>query len=361
MPKITIPETTLNEVKYVSMSDYIKQVDKLDNIPDKMAYTIRYLLAYGAEENRDVSLAEAIHIAKMKIADASAIMRAKSVMVPDETVDPDLTEEEDALNRKFMIEPVECLKDELIALLEKESALEQTEDRQKKVTDYQMMHVILASDELNGSISGEVSELEIEPTVHDVEIRLRSKFGGIKEFEKAYEATKPGLLSKAFGTSSKAYHNLDEAYNAFQNPDHANYGNLNALDKAAREYLQHVFPWWKPRDGMISKAAIERLSGTQKARAAFSLNILKSTAEQRKSEPVYETIVNANIQKRADMEAQAAGAEILDNAQEENAQFQQAVLEDIGGNEEVNAQEEEAYHDNFAIGPDEAENDGLEP
>lgn len=346
MPNITIPEARLNEVKYVSISDYINQVDKIDSIADKMAFTTRYLLAYGAEGTKDVSFAQAIHVAKLKIVDASAKLRIEQILVPDEAVDPNLTAEEDAANRKFMIEPVAYLQEQLHALAEQEAQKEQTEERQERLNAYQMTNFMLAND-FNGSLSNEISQLEIEPTVRDVETRLQAKFGGIKALDKAYEATKPGLLSKAFGTSSVAYRNLDEAYNAFKNPDHANYGNLNALDKAAREYLQHVFPWWKPRDGMISKAALERLSGTQKARAAFSLNILKSTAEQRKSEPVYDSIVTANLQIRADAEAQA-GDEVLDNSQ-----FQQEVLKDVIGNEQEIAQDEEAYHNNFVIGPDE--------
>ena len=352
MPKL-LSEERLNKVRYISMADYIRQMDELEYIEDKMAFTTRYLLAYGAGVERDVSLPEAIHIAKMKIADASAKLRAEIIMVPDEAVDPNVTEEEDALNRQFMIEPVDYLRDQVNNLLMQEANREPTAETQKRIEDYQLFSAVLAAD-MNGSLSQQISELDIEPTARDVDARLKAKFGGPKEFESAYEATKPGLFSKMFGTSSTAYHNLQEAYEAFNNPDHALYGNMNSLDKAAKEYLQHCFPRWNPKNGIPSRSAIEQLSGTKKARALFSLNILKATAEQRQSEPVYETIMTGNLQKRSD-DAAAAGDEVL----EENNQFQQKVREDIGKEDSSDlSQDEKDYHANFELGPDEEkEND----
>lgn len=345
---VTLTENALNSIQYVSIADYIRRVDKIERIEDKLAYTTRYLLAYGANAQRDVSLAEAIHVAKMKLADASAKIRAQSVMVPDEAVDPDLSEELDAPNRAFMIEPIDYLKEQASRLLIAEANKGLTEENQQRIENYQAMFGLL--NDPNSTLWEEASELEVERNARDVNYRLMAKFGGKAELEKAFEATKPGILSRAFGTYSTAYHNLDAAYNAFNNPDHANYGNLNSLDKAALEYLQHVLPRWKPSQGVPSGAAIERLKGTKKARAVFSLNILRATYEQRKSEHTLETIVDANNQKRSDMEAQA-GDEVLENAQVNNEQFQQEVLNDAG-NDEPNAQDEKEYHDNFKDVPE---------
>ena len=67
MPR-ELTDEMLNQIKYVSMADYMRRVDRLTDLEDKLAFTTRYLLSYGAGEGRDHTLAEAIHIARMKIA-----------------------------------------------------------------------------------------------------------------------------------------------------------------------------------------------------------------------------------------------------------------------------------------------------
>ena len=342
MPKL-LSEQALNEVRYQSIADYMRRVDELEHIEDKLAFTTRYLLSYGDHE-RDVPLAEAIHIAKLKIADASAELRVKTIMAPDEAVDPNASDEQDAANREFMVDPVGYLIRQAQELSVAEANKPEGQANQEKIDELQIAAMIMLNG-ANAGLSAEVSELEIEPTTRDVEARLREKFGGVKQLKDAYAATKPSLLSKAFGTSSVAYHNLDQAYNAFFNPDHANYGNMNALDKAATEYLQHLVPTWNPKNGPLSKSSVLRtLDGTQKARAALCFNILKATSEQRESEHVYETIVSANIQIRANREAEQAGANI------ENENFQQGLLDEI--NEE---QASADYHANFEDVPENVE------
>ena len=335
-----LSEYELNQIQYVSMADYIRRMDRLENIEDKMAFTTRYLLTYGNGQ-RDVSLAEAIHIAKVKIAEGSAEARENQIMIPDEAVDPNLSDEEDARNRQFMIDPVFYLQTEANRLIIKEANNMESPEAQRRIENYQTMSTVLLNG-LNGSLSADVSELDIQPTSRDVQARLKAKFGGEREFKKAYSDTKPGVLSKMFGTSSVAYANLEQTYKAFNNPDHVLYGDMNSLDKAATEYLKHCFPRWNPKNGLISQGAINRLSGTKKARAMFSLNILKATAEQRKTEPVYENIIAANIQQRADMEA--------DVNEEE---FQQNLLNDVNEEADLNSSEAERdYHKNFEDVPE---------
>ena len=68
------------------------------------------------------------------------------------------------------------------------------------------------------------------------------------------------------------------------------------------------------------RGRLAALYRTKKERAVFSLNILTCTAQQRRCENVYETVKNANIQKRAEAEAG-----VKDDPLEE-AQFQRRVL-----------------------------------
>lgn len=349
---VNINDRLYEDVQYVSMSDYIRRVNEIDDFQHKVTFTTRYLLAYGAEE-RDVSLAEAIHIAKMKIVEASAKIRNQEIMIPDEAVNPHLNDEEDAANRQFMIEPVNYLLNEANHLLMSEANNGNNEASQRRIGNYQVMSAVL----LNGANSGlpaQVSKLDIEPNARDMDARLKALYGGARQFESACKAAKPGFFSRLFG-SSKAYTNLEAAYEAFNNPNHVLYGDLNTMDKAATEYLKHCFPQWDPKIGGISKAAIERLSSPKKDRALLSYNILKATNEQREVEKYYNTIIETNIQKRADIEAQA-GDEVLEN----NAQFQQQINNEVANEEDLNSsQAERDYHANFVDGP-EPEDDGPE-
>ncbi len=346
---LNLTDYQLNQVKYVSMADYARRVDELESFEDKLAFTTRYLLDYGTGERPDASLSEAIHFAKAKIGDAAAKARKDRIMIPDEAVDPDASEEVDAASRRFMIEPVDYLKDESIRLLMQEANNPNlSEADMQKLEKIQAMSSVFTN---NQTLVSTVSDLDVEPTSRDIKARLQAKFGGKAALEKTEKDAKPGFFARMFGRSSTAYANLNQVYEAFHNPDHALYGNMNALDKAATEYLKHVYPTWDPRRGGISKSAISRLASPRKERAMLSLNILKATAEQRESEQVRENIIAANIQKRADAEAEA-GDEVLEN--QENAAFQQSVHEDAM--EENSAEAEEAYHANFENVP-EAEED----
>ena len=339
MPNI-INDRLYEDVQYVSMTDYIRRVDEIDDFQQKMAFTTRYLLTYGAQQ-RDVPLAEAIHIAKLKIADASAKIREREIMIPDGAVNPHLSDEDDALNRQFMIDPVTVLLNEANHLIVSE-ANNGAQGSQRRIDDLQVMSAVLLNG-ANSNLNAEVSELDIEHTSRDVNARLKSKYrGGAQEFNRSLKASKPGLFSRLFG-SSRAYTNLEQAYDAFNNPNHALYGNMNSLDKAATEYLKHCFPTWDPSRGGISKSAIDRLGSPKKDRALLSYNILKSTSEQRITEKYYDNIISSNIQARADREAQA-GDEVLDNAE-----FQQNLNQNLINEENIDldSSAEREYHANF--------------
>ena len=69
MPRLT--KAQLADIKYVSMADYYNKVDKIDDFADKIKFTSRYLMSHNGENNRDYTLEESIHLAKMKILETS--------------------------------------------------------------------------------------------------------------------------------------------------------------------------------------------------------------------------------------------------------------------------------------------------
>ncbi len=361
---LTLTQQELNEIKYVSMADYVRRVDRLRSFEDKIAFTTHYLARHGGDGNhRDYSFAEAIHIAKMKIAEASAKAREEFVHVPDDVVNPeiyDLHHQDEALNDRpnqlFMADPTEYLYNESIRLAQEMQGVENSEENQQRLMDYQMTITSLFGN-AGSEVEHKAGELEVSEgrTTRDIKFRLECKMGGPLGFEKAIEATKPGVLSSMFGTRSVASRNLDEAWKAFNNPDHVYHGNMDTLDKAAIQYLQHRFPRWNPSEGMISLNMINRLSGTAKSRALLSYNILQATAEQRKMEGVYDKITEATRQKFADERAAAAGA-----LNEENEQFQQDLNDQLGGDDEAAEFDQEQANRDYAKNFEAVENEPEE-
>ena len=355
----------LNKVQYVSMADYMRRVDQFEDFDDKLAFTTRYLLSHGMQEGRDRSFEEMVHIAKMKLVDASVKVRKDRIMVPEDAVNPDAESPEmDADNRLFLADPVAYLKREVNRLLLEAGEGPFSQDDGRRLMNYQLMSATLTND-INGEIASRISDFDFNASARDVNNRLEVLYGGKKGFEKALNATKPGVLSKMFDTSSKAYHNLDEVYKAFNNPDHALYGDMNSLDKAATEYLRHCFPSWNPNEGALDAAAINRLSGTRKERAQFSLNILKSTAEQREMKNRFESLYSANRQKYVEAEAGVAEGENVFSAQNQNQnevflhQIQDQIAQDEASFDQEQAEND--YHANFELGANEEDDPEIEP
>ena len=361
MPRL-LNERRLNKVQYISMSDYISSMDSLTDFDDKMAFTTRYLLAYGNGENRDVSFAEAVHIAKLKIAQASAEIKRTRLMPPDEAVNPDADEYSDEPNRQFMIEPVRYLQGELTRLQHNEANDGNSPESRERIRKYQAMQDFLSND-FDNSLSNQITLIDIDSELDDVNSFLKARYGGGQQLEQAYNKTKPGFVAKMFGKYSKAYANLDEVYKAFNNPNHGLFGDVNSLNKAATEYLQHVFPDWDKRSGLPEAHYFNRLSGTQKERALFSFNILKATESQKEAQTSYEKIRTANIQLRAEREANAGDDVSVDlESSNNNSSFQEEILNDIKEEEENELDTSEAerrYHANFA--EIESDDEELEP
>lgn len=74
MPNMS--KETFKDVKYVSMVDFCRRIDEIQDIDDKREFATKYLLTYGMNgAQQDYSLNEAIHIARVKLADAGTALR----------------------------------------------------------------------------------------------------------------------------------------------------------------------------------------------------------------------------------------------------------------------------------------------
>ena len=296
MPPLT--EEQLNQIQYVSVKDYCEKVDQIENLNDKLEFSAHYILSYGQGGNQpDYPIDSIIKVAHMKIADKSADIKELyqetevNKGIGDLMVDPTVTwAGKDVGNQMFIANPVGYLKGKAKDL-ERQINLKnwKSQDDIRRQLNYGNLRQNVFTDDLNARVLASIKK----PTVFDVQARLENAYGGPAGFKKGLEATKPGVFAKMFGKGSIAGKNLDAAYKAFNNPKHVLHGDLPTVEKAATEYLQHVLPSWKPNRlfNIPKPEDIARLSGTQKARAMLSINLLNAAKEQRKMENGYDEML----------------------------------------------------------------------
>lgn len=346
----------LAEVKYVSMADYFNKVDQYENFNDKLKFTTRYLLTHSGVQNPDYSIEQAIHLAKVKLTDA-AVKKHDEYMAKNNYKDTeahivDPYSKDDKAAEMFMANPVDYLVGEAnktIRNLNKEKIgipeERQLEDQCKNTLNSMAINVRDQIKQLDRGGTG--------TRVLDMKARMEAKYGGREGLEKAYQSTKGSFMSRLFGTSSAAAKNLDQVYNAFNNPNHVLYGDTSALDKAAVQYIQHNFPDWQLFQELPTEADMAHLSETEKVRMRFSINTLKCLKDQNEMEerfsPLVKACENQNIQYSDIKEVDEHKVINLDDSEdeidiqeeEEQKEFRQQLLVDTSEEEEYEYNEEE--------------------
>ena len=354
MPKLSNKE--LAKVKYVSMADYFNKVDQFEDFNDKLKFTTRYLLTHSGVQNPDYSIEQAIHLAKVKLTDASIKKhdeyKAKNKGKDTEPHIVDPYSKDDKAAEMFMANPVDYL------VGEANKTIKELNDLNIKLPEHTKLETecLNTLDSMSLNVRDKIKQLDKGSRVLDVKARMEAKFGGKESLDKAYAATKGGFMSRLFGTSSTAAKNLDQVYKAFNNPNHVLYGNTDALDKAAVQYIQHNFPDWETFQKLPTEADMVNLSDTEKARTTFSINILKSLSEQNDMEekfgPLVKACENKNIEyseikedrstKIIDLSDPDDEIEDDDEIEEQNqAEFRAKLFEDTKENEEMEYNEAE--------------------
>ena len=74
MPKLN--KADLETIEYVSMKDYFEKVEEYEDFNDKLEFTTHYLLRHGMK-NADFSFEEAVHLARIKLNEASLDLKNK--------------------------------------------------------------------------------------------------------------------------------------------------------------------------------------------------------------------------------------------------------------------------------------------
>ena len=316
MPKTQrrLTEEELLKLKYISMADFSKRIDNYDNINDKLAFATKYLILHGIDNGEaDCSIIDAINIARMKIADASAELRKNLNAKVDNAATEIDSEDEIIINKETKLEDIEIRKNMInpYATVEKELELKMFMGKPLEYLKIVSLRTYNEIADENIEIQdetkykntcldfhnkiGKIANVELDaPSKMQLHInnRLETVFGGKAALEKAYKDTQAGFFSRMFTTSSTAGRNLGIVYKAFNDPEHVMFGNINELQKAATDYLQHKFPDWEPGKPYPKGNELNDLDSTEKGRSIFSIAILDAIDKEKINESCYDKIVD---------------------------------------------------------------------
>lgn len=287
MPKIRYQD--IQDIEYVSMTDYSDKLVQFDTYKEKLEFTTKYLLAsrhYQGE--KDYTFEEALHIARMKLWEESK--RLKDGLRPEtrerlrrdapQTVNPnEPSTKQENTNQYFFGDPRRYMVNHTFPL------------------DDQMMYDDIHTDNryvdlFDNDLNQKIENIEKNSNALDIRFRMEERIGSRKDVEQAYNATKRGFFSKMFSGDSRAHKNFETVYQAFNNPKHALFGNLNSLETASNQYLEHKIPGWKPGDP-IPEDIYTRFNQTEVARIRFCANINATIKEQREKTEGFKEMVEA--------------------------------------------------------------------
>ena len=313
-----LTEKDIKDLKYASLTDFSRKMDEYQDINDKLKLASEYIILHSFENNPDCTRDEIIEIARMKIADASYQLKQEASKLFEESnkaeeieeekmddIDEDeiqiFNADEGALNATpYAVNPFASEKDDLDLELfmaypsdylrnyafKKYNKIEEENIELHKETIVKEKYLSYYNNAINKENKLEKGERN---RLHII-TRLQSKFGSKAALDKIFSDTKAGFFSRVF-TQSNAAKNLDTVYQAFNNKDNAYYGDMDALQKAATEYLVHKFPNWKPGEPYPNETAINKLSSVEISRTILSIGILDTINKEKNNQTVLDTIV----------------------------------------------------------------------
>ena len=287
MPKIRYQD--IENVEYVSMTDFSDKFDQFDTFQEKLTFATKYLLASrNYQGQKDYTFEEALHIARLKLAGESK--RLKDGLRPEnrenlrrnapQTVDPnERSIKQENTNQYFFGKPKSYMLSHTFPL-----------------DDQRVLDKVYTADAyvdlVDNDLDAKIKNIERNSNALDVRFRMEERIGSRKDVEQAYNATKRGFFSRMFSGDSRAHKNFETAYKAFNNPNHALFGNLNSLETASNQYLEYKIPGWKPGDP-IPEDIYTRFNSTEVARIRFCANINATIKEQRESSADFKEMVEA--------------------------------------------------------------------
>ena len=256
MPRLT--KEQLENVRYISLSDFSNQIERIDNAIDKRKFAVQYLVTYGLSGDPDFELQEAIHFVRVKLSESIDFNNA------------------DLNTKVFLANPVKYLN------VYAHNAYNKFDLNPNSIDDALISeHYHNLQEELNPTMGEEVASLDRNKNAIDVRIRMAINMGGQRQLDNCVKNAKPGFFSRLFNTSSEEAKNLERVYKEFNTQGSRGFGNLNNLEQAGLAYLHHKFPNINLEKSLPTVDDILKLDKTGSARALLSLKAIEAARAQK--------------------------------------------------------------------------------
>lgn len=277
MPRLT--QKGLRDIRYASMVDFSRRFDEFDTFHDKFLFATRYILSHQTVDKPDYTLSPFVHIAKMKLLDASNAMKKEEGY---ERVGPKGEEKEHELAYEmFLSDPSGYIKGEALKLAQELSTENSLTPEDKKL----MERCQRLGEGLDEGFNEDVKRYDDAHSLHDVRARLEIDFGGKSSLANARKAAQPKFLDRLLGRGKgEEAKKLDDAYRAFLDPSSPSCGGKGKLEDAAVSLIQTDFPDYRKGDRLPKEEEFDSLSSSEKPRLEFASAIIRSIDAEKKIE-----------------------------------------------------------------------------
>lgn len=269
----------LTELLGTTLNSSESPTERLNNFVNYLADN------YSANENGDVSLEEAVFIARKQIGEVVVDRREKKGL---NVMDGNLLSNADVYGTKgnwtlgfFLRYPRDAV--QYLAVQAKQQALRNgdqvaankfgalAEGIHGKRHDYDVLNMF------NGKRTNDMVNIE------------RRYIDGEAGVNAAFNRNKAGFFDRMFGRTSRQYKDFEKEFKAYQEGSRGENGansraaNRESVERTAKAYLQHKIPGWNG-EGLPTMEQINALSGKSRNRAMFCFNVLNATKDSRENE-----------------------------------------------------------------------------
>lgn len=328
--------------KNVSIREFNARFDQTKDLDAKFYFCYNYLLSYGlGDEEPTCSFGELLHTVKTRFSEAvienkESYEKEADTEVSKYDINPRGVEEDKQKEATFLAQPISFIQT-MSNYLTYDYEIDEDDPNAEKVAAWKA-NCERIRNEIDGTERA-FEQYDKNCDALDVTSRVfRKRLGRVDgNLNELFKPNKGGFFERAFNTTSREYREFKSTFEAFNDPESAEYGNKDNLERVTRAYLHHVVPSFGPDDELPSAEDIARLSGAQKGRAGLCLDVLKSVQMQRKVDDLKEHFFEI-------------GKDDSIMEDEEQSQFENDIANDINENYlENDIEKDEINSDNNQI------------
>ena len=242
--------------------------------------------------------------------------------------------------KDFIRDPINTIKTELVNLARKPGNPNEADEDVITYNNKIRANCVMLVTQLNIEASSQAPKYDKDLERTDITNRLTKKFSmrGDENIDKALDRVNSGVFGRLFRRPSKEYKNFEDSFNIFRNPNLANNGDVEDLQKKTDAYLKHLIPDYDPKQLSDKKEEwLDCLPKGQRKRAEFAMNVTEAVKESKANKVFMENVEKAAKGLPID-EAAYKGKRELDPIFKEQEGFQQEIKNEINKDEINNNQ-----------------------